>query len=104
MYDYSPMGKMSLKCLPIVVSNLLDIFQQKIKDLFRCFEFIRFYVYELLILTKLFWKDHVHKLELTLNLFIYIGLKCDIDNYFFGKTEMVYLGLWVTCDGIKPLG
>ena len=31
------------------------------------------------------------------------GLKCNIEKPFFGKTEMEYLGLWVTRDGVKPI-
>ena len=31
------------------------------------------------------------------------GLKCNIEKYFFVKTEMQYLGLWVTRDGIKSI-
>ena len=30
-------------------------------------------------------------------------LKYNIENYFFGQTEMEYLGLWVTRDGVKPI-
>ena len=31
------------------------------------------------------------------------GLKCNIENYLFGQTEMEYLGFWVTRDGFKPI-
>ena len=31
------------------------------------------------------------------------GLKCNIEKSFFGKTEMEYLGFWVTSDGVKPI-
>ena len=40
-------------------------------------------------------------MELTLNKLEEIRLKCDIENSFFGKTEMEYLGFWVTCDDVK---
>ena len=36
-------------------------------NLFQGFEFICLYIYYHLILTKVDWTDHVHKLELTLN-------------------------------------
>ena len=36
-------------------------------DLFHGFEFIRAYRYEILILTKGDWTDHVHNLELNRN-------------------------------------
>ena len=45
--------------------------------------------------------DHVHKLELTLNKLKESGLKCNIEDYLFGQTEMEYLGFWVTRDVVK---
>ena len=54
------------KNLPTGVANFQDIFQQKTNDLFHGFEFIRAYIYDLLILTKGDQKDHVQKLELKL--------------------------------------
>ena len=72
-------------------------------DLFHGFEFIRVHIDELLVLTKVYWTDHVQKLELTLNKLKEKGLKCNIENSFFGKIEMEYLGLWVTRDGVKPI-
>ena len=47
-----PWGKYRYKRLPTGVTNSPDIFQQKMKDLFHEFEFIRAYMDELLILTK----------------------------------------------------
>ena len=49
------------------VDNSQDIFQQKMNDLFHGSEFIRVYIYELLILTKGDWINHVNKLKLMLN-------------------------------------
>ena len=31
------------------------------------------------------------------------GLKYNIEGYFIGQTEIVYLGLWVTRDGVNPI-
>ena len=67
MYNYSSVGKYRYKNLPMGVANSPDIFQQKINDLFRGFEFIRAYIDDILILTKGDWTDHIHKLELSLN-------------------------------------
>ena len=47
--------------------------------------------------------DHVQKLELTLTKLKVKGLKCNIENSFFGQTEMEYLGFWVTRNGVKPI-
>ena len=45
--------------------------------------------------------DHVRKLELKLNKLKESELKCNVKNYFFGKTEMEYLGFWVTNNDVK---
>ena len=75
------------------VANSPEIFQQKMKDLFNEFEFIRVYIYQFLILTKGDWIDHVQKLEWTLNKMKEKGLKYNTEKSLFGKTEMEYLGL-----------
>ena len=54
-------------------------------------------------ITKGDWSDHLEKLELTLQKIKYNGLKCNIKNEFFGKTDMEYLSFWVTWNGIKPI-
>ena len=97
-----PYGKYWYKCLPMGFVNSPHIFQQKMNNLFHGFEFIRAYLYDLLVLTKGDWIDHVQKPELRLNKLKGEGLKCNIERSFFGKTEMEYLGHWVTCDGAKP--
>ena len=56
-----------------------------------------------MILTKVYLTDHVQRLELTFNKLKEKGLKCNIENYFFGKTEMKHLDLWVTRNGVKPI-
>ena len=30
------------------------------------------------------------------------GLKCNVENNFFGQTKMEYVGFWVTHNGIEP--
>ena len=98
-----PWGKHGLKNLPLGIDNSTDIFQQKMNDLFHIFEFIRAYKNDLLMSTKRYWIYHVQKFELTLNKLKGKGLKFNIENYFFGQTEMENLGLWVTRFGVKPL-
>ena len=72
-----PWGKYCQKHLPIGVSNSADIFEQKMNDLFQGFEFIRAYIYDLLI-PKTTWTYHVQRLELTSNKLKKIGIKCNI--------------------------
>ena len=70
-------------------------------DLFREFEFIWVYIYNLLILTKEDWIDHIQKSELTLNKLMGKRLKSSIEKYFLRQNEMGYLGFWVTRNGVK---
>ena len=62
------------------VDNSLDIFQQKMNDLFYGFEFICVHIDELSILTKRDWTDNVHKIELIFNKLKGKGLKYNIKN------------------------
>ena len=71
--------------------------------MFRGFGFIWSYIYGLLIITKGDWSNNMVKLELTLKIIKYNGLKCNIEKSFFGKTDMEFLGFWVTRNGIQPI-
>ena len=62
-------------------------------DLFHGFEFICAYIDYLLVLTKGYWMDHVQNLKLTINTLNVKVLKFNIEESFFGQTEMEYLGL-----------
>ena len=103
MYDYSPVGKNWYKLLTMVVANLPEIFQQKMNDLYHGFKFIRAYIDDHLIWTKLDWTDHVQKLELSLNKMKEKRLKWNIEKSFFRQTNIKYLGFWITCDGFKTI-
>ena len=50
---------------------------------------------EMFILRKEDGTDHLHRLERI--------LEWNIEGYFYGKTKMEYLGLWVTHNRIKPI-
>ena len=80
-----------------------DIFQHKWNDLFHGFEFIRAFIDGLLILTKGDWTEHVHNLELTLNKLKGKGITFNIERSLFRQTEVEYIGLGVTQDGVKPI-
>ena len=85
------------------VDNSPYILQQKMKDLFHGFEFIRAYIYYLLVLKKGDWTDHLQKLELTINKLKGKEIKYNIENSLFSQTEMEYLGFWFTHNGVKPI-
>ena len=54
-----------------------------------------------LILKNKYCAYHAQKLELTLNKLKGGDVKCNIERYFFGQTEMEYLGFRVTQKGVK---
>ena len=71
--------------------------------MFCGFEFIQDYTDNLLIITKVYWCDHLENLEVKIQKLKKNGLKCNIKKSFFGQTEMEYLGFWVTRTGIQPI-
>ena len=73
------------------------------RNLSQGFEFICSDIYDLLILTKWDWTDHVKKLELNLNKPKESDIKYNIENYFVRRTEMEYLGFWITHNGVKNI-
>ena len=70
------------------VSNSLGIFQEKMNEMFRGFEFIQVYIDDLLIINKSDWSDNLEKLELTLKKLNNNRLKRNIEKSLFGKTKM----------------
>ena len=98
-----PWGKYCHKHLTIGVSNYPYIFQKKMNGLFHGFESIPTFIDDLLISTNFYWTDHVQKLELTLNKMKVKWLKFNIEHSFFEQTEIKYLWLWVTRNGVKPV-
>ena len=85
------------------VANYRDILQQKMNDLFHGFEFIRAYIDELLILTKVCCTDHVYRLELILNKLKEKRLKYNTEESYFRQTKMEHLGFLVTRNYVKPV-
>ena len=58
------LGKYRYKHLPMVVSNSPENLKQNMNDLLQVSEFIHVYIYDILILTRINWAYHVHKLKL----------------------------------------
>ena len=56
--------KCNYKDLPMVVSNSPENLKQNMNDLLQVSEFIHVYIYDILILTRINWAYHVHKLKL----------------------------------------
>ena len=98
-----PFGKYEMQRLPMGLCNSPDIFQEKMSELFDGLEFVRTYIDDLLCLTKGDFSDHLEKLERILHRLQQAGLKINGNKSFFARTELEYLGYWITRSGMKPL-
>ena len=98
-----PFGKFEYQRIPMGLCNSPDIFQEKMSELMDGLEFIRCYINDLLCLTKGDFDDHLDKLEHVFRRLKEAGLKVNAKKSFFARTELEYLGYWITRDGIQPL-
>ena len=72
-------------------------------SLFRDLEYIRAYIDDLLCLMSSTWEDHLDKLSKVFTRLREAGLKVNVRKSFFGRSELEYLGYWITRDGIQPI-
>ena len=79
-----------------------DIFQEKIYELFECFDMVRAYIDDVLVITKNTFKDHIKSLDRVLQRLEEAGLKVNVEKYFFGKIETEYLGFRLSDNGVRP--
>jgi hypothetical protein len=98
-----PWGKYEYQKLPMGLSNSPDIFQEKMLTLMAGLEFICTYIDDLLVMTMSTWEDHLQCLELVFERLSQAGLKVNAKKSFFGRSELEYLGYWITRDGIQPV-
>ena len=66
-------------------------------------EFARAYIDDLLVLSTGSFDEHLANLEEVLTRLNAAGLKVNATKSFFARTELEYLGYWITQDGVKPL-
>ncbi len=83
--------------------NSPDIIQEKMSELMTGLEFARAYIDDLLIITTGGFMDHIDDLDKVLSRLLEAGLKVNATKSFFGRTELEYLGYWITQNGVKPL-
>ena len=65
--------------------------------------FVRTYIDDLLVITKESFEDHLEKLDIVLTRLSEAGLKVNGNKSFFARTELEYLGYWISRTRIKPL-
>ena len=98
-----PFGKFEYQRLPMGLCNSPDIFQEKVSELMMGLDFIRAYLDDVLTITSSTFADHLEKLELVLQRIYKAGLKVHARKSFFARSELEYLGYWITREGIQPL-
>ena len=69
----------------------------------RGLQFVRAYIDDLLILSTQTWQDHLDKLDTVFTRLGKAGLKINAKKSFFGRSELEYLGFWITRKGIQPI-
>ena len=72
-------------------------------ELFEGLGYVRFYIDNLLIISKGSFEDHLEKLEQYLNKLKRTGLKINASKSFFAQEELEYFGYWITHEGILPV-
>ena len=103
MYHCTSMGKYEYCRLPMGLCNSPDIFQEKVNNIFSDLEYVRAYIDDILCLTKGDFKDRLDKLEIIFQRLQHSGLKVNAKKSFFGRSELKYLGYWITKKGIQPV-
>jgi hypothetical protein len=85
--------------------NSPDIFQEKMNELFEGLNYVQVYIDDILCITKGDYNNHLEKLECVFAQLQLGGLclKVNAKKSFFARSELEYLGYWITRKGIKPL-
>ena len=91
-----PFGKFEYQRTPMGLCNSPDIFQEKMCELFHGLDHVRAYIDDLLCLTKGTFGDNLEKLEQIFSRLTSAGLKVNANKSFFGRSELEYLGYWIT--------
>src|SRR5210317_1340340 len=98
-----PWGKYEYLRLPMGLCNSPDIFQENMSELMAELNFVRAYIDDLLVITQGNFTKHLDQLEQVLHKLQKAGLKINMSKCKLVKTELEYLGYWITRHGIKPL-
>ena len=98
-----PWGKYEYLRLPMGLCNSPDIFQEKMSLLMSGLEFARAYLDDLLLITQGNFDQHLDQLEQALTRLSKAGLRINASKSSFCKTELEYLGYWITRNGIRPV-
>jgi hypothetical protein len=99
----TPFGKYQYLRLPMGKSCSPGVFQEKMSDLMQHLNFVRTYLYDLLVISCITFEDHLEKLECVLKTLSDKGLCVNADKSTFCANEIEYLGYWIIRSGIHPI-
>ena len=85
-----------------IYSGAPDIFQSIVSNLFSDLEWVRAYIDDILITSHGDYKDHLAKVDMVLTRLEKAGFRANVRKCFFARTEIEYLGYWLTRNGIQP--
>ena len=98
-----PWGKYGHLRLPMGLCNSPDIFHKKMGELMAGLDFARAYLDGLLIISRGSFDEHLEQLEQSLTRLAEAGLKINASKSSLCRTELEYLGYWITRKGIRPI-
>ena len=98
-----PFGKYEYQRLPMGLSSSVDIFQEKMSEMFQDLENVRAYIDDLLVLSTGTYEDHLEKLDEVLRRLNKAGLKVNAKKSHFCTDEVEYLGYRISRKGIQPI-
>jgi hypothetical protein len=96
----TPFGKYQYLRLPMGISYSPDIFQEKMSDLMQCFDFVRTYLDDILVISGGTLDDHLEKMEVFFKILSDKGLRVNAQKSTFRAEEVEYLGYWISEPGI----
>jgi hypothetical protein len=80
----------------------VDVFQEVMTELFSYLDYVRVYLYDILIVDNGSLEDHMHKVSICLERLEKAGFKANVRKSLFAVKEFEYLGFWLTHTGIHP--
>ena len=89
--------------IPMGLCNSPDIFQEKMYELFVGLDIVRFYIDDLLHVTKGSWTEHLIVLEEMFTRLKMAGLKVNARKSCFGAQNIDYLGYHVTREKVMTI-
>ena len=98
-----PWGKHEYARLPMGMCNDQDIFQEHTSELMAGLEFTRVHIFDLLMIAKSNFKDHLQKLEKVFFRVQEANLRINAEKSFFAKPEAEHSGFHVNGKGIMPI-